>query len=124
MVPSSFSITVFVVLNCTITSNLILLNSTRFHKNRSKMFILPLNTSIALVCTGISFTFEVLRIFLAWLLARPSDEVRQLTIQKVDKLRINVLSGSFCTILLFLLGVLFSFSVYDAGGSKSGIRYN
>ena len=60
-----------------------------------KMFILPLNTSIALMCTAVSFSFEVLRIFLAWLLARPSDEVRQLTLQKVDKPSTQALLWTF-----------------------------
>ena len=48
------------------------------------MFILPLNTNDAVICAGIAFVFEAVRILLAYLLARPSDEIRQLNQQKAE----------------------------------------
>ena len=48
-----------------------------------RMFILPLSQAGALVCVSISFIYEVIRIFAAYTLSRPSDELRVLKIQKV-----------------------------------------
>ena len=48
-----------------------------------RMFILPLSQAGALVCVSISFLYEVIRIFAAYTLSRPSDELRVLKIQKV-----------------------------------------
>mmetsp|Transcript_11847 Transcript_11847/g.11496 ORF Transcript_11847/g.11496 Transcript_11847/m.11496 type:complete len:172 (+) Transcript_11847:138-653(+) len=46
------------------------------------MFLLPLDFSTAFICLGISFLFEFIRIFIAFFLSKPSDELRQLKIQK------------------------------------------
>ena len=47
------------------------------------MFILPLDPRIAALCVALAVAFELIRIFVAYLLARPSDEIRKLSIQKV-----------------------------------------
>lgn len=47
------------------------------------MFILPLNSNVTLVCSAIASVYEILRIVIAYILARPSDEIKKLTIEKV-----------------------------------------
>ena len=89
------------------------------------MFILPLDSHQAVVCSGISFVFELLRILLAYLLARPSGEIRQLSMQKVGEHR-WILWTAEHQHHLFVVHCLLnsSISLAHVGWSQWGIGYN